>query len=102
MNRMSGKRHESRLADRTSGDGSRPAPDAGHGSQTSMTSSNRRSPDVRTEEEFEAALASLLRAAHENDVRVRGCWLCGADEGPRWELLVTEVVRRSRSDRPPE
>lgn len=55
--------------------------------------------DVTTEEEFEEALAHLVRTAEANGVDVDGGWTCrdGSDR-PDWGVEVYEVREPSRVD----
>lgn len=48
--------------------------------------------DVTTDAKFEATLAALLTAAHENDLTVEKPWLCRTSDGiPDWEATVVEL-----------
>lgn len=51
-----------------------------------------------TETEFVAALQSLLLDAHENGVDIEGGWDCRNGDGhPDWDILITEVQKKSTS-----
>lgn len=55
---------------------------------------DRAAPSIVSEEEFQAALGSLLRRAEANDVTVQGGWDCrNGDDHPDWDVIVTEVER---------
>lgn len=47
-----------------------------------------------TDEEFDAALNSLLRAAYRNGVSVEGAWVSRNDGYPDWEILILELEKR--------
>ena len=46
-----------------------------------------------TDEEFNAALHSLLRAVYRNGVSVEGSWVNRNDDCPDWETLVLELEK---------
>jgi hypothetical protein len=55
--------------------------------------------DPTAESELQAALATLLRRAHDNGVDVRGGWACqNGPEQPDWDVVVTEVDTDGASD----
>lgn len=56
-------------------------------------------PSVTSADELNAELHALLRRAHDSGVEVRGGWTCPHDGGhPDWDVVVTGVERRERSD----
>lgn len=57
----------------------------------------RRSPT--TAGQLHEELQALIREAHDNDIDVIGGWECrNGPEYPDWDILVTEVTKRSGSD----
>lgn len=52
-----------------------------------------------SKEELDAELQAILLDAHGNGVDVRGAYDCKNGDGhPDWEVVVTEVEKRSGSD----
>ena len=49
--------------------------------------------DPTTDEEFDAALCGLLRAAYRNGVSVEGAWVSRNDDCPDRETLVLELEK---------
>ncbi|MEE6208574.1 hypothetical protein U3A55_00165 [Salarchaeum sp. III] len=53
----------------------------------------KRDSDPTNEEEFHDELRTLLAAAHERGVDVRGGWDCRFDNGPDFEVVVVEAQK---------
>ena len=55
--------------------------------------------DPLDDDAFHAKLRALLYRAHEAGVDIRGGWECrNGDGSPDWDVVVTEVEKRSESD----
>lgn len=53
---------------------------------------------ITDEDDFEEALATLLRIAHENDIPLEGGWTCRyRSDAPDWDVHVTELAKRAAS-----
>lgn len=50
--------------------------------------------DPTTNEEFDAALHGLLRAAYRNGVSIEGAWVSRNDDCPDWEAVILELEKR--------
>ena len=52
---------------------------------------------ISDDEQFHDALRRLVTGAAANGVDVRGGWAVAADEGPSWDVEITRLADRSRS-----